>query len=252
MILPACSTTILPLLFKLVYSLAFPSIQIQSESDFSIIRKIPTPAGFYRIAYPSHSFASWLENIPLKKNDTVFLYNGRPKSNQTAQYAVLAIPIGNKDLQQCADAVMRLRAMWLHEEGRDTKIHFENNVGKSYRFTLPYSELKFDSYLQTVFSNCGTLSLEKQLKTKPIMKLEIGDVFIRGGSPGHAMIVVDKAVNENGQVVYMLAQSYMPAQDIHIVRNPARSDFGPWFPLEDAEPVFTPEWIFAYNQLRTW
>ena len=235
MILPACSTTILPLLFKLVYGLAFSSVQIQAGSDFSSIKKIPPPAGFHRIACPSHSFASWLENIPLKKNDTVFLYNGRPKSNQTAQYAVLDIPIGNKDLQQCADAVMRLRAMWLHEEGRDAEIHFEDNNGKSFRFTSSNSALKFDSYLQTVFNSCGTLSLEKQLRPKQITKLEIGDVFIRGGSPGHAMIVVEKAINEKGQVVYMLAQSYMPAQDIHIVRNAARPEFGPWYPLEDGK-----------------
>jgi len=38
----------------------------------------------------------------------VFLYNGKIKQNQQAQFAVLDIGIGNKDLQQCADIILRL------------------------------------------------------------------------------------------------------------------------------------------------
>jgi len=41
--------------------------------------------------------------------------------------------------------------------------------------------------------------------------------MIRAGSPGHAMLVVDVAEDERGRRIYLLAQSYMPAQDIHIV-----------------------------------
>jgi len=49
--------------------------------------------------------------------------------------------------------------------------------------------------------------------------MQIGDVLIRGGSPGHAMLVVDMAEDRTGHKIYMLAQSYMPARDIHIVKN---------------------------------
>jgi hypothetical protein len=64
---------------------------------------------------------------------------------------------GNKDLQQCADAVMRLRAMWLHEEGRE--IHFEDNW-KILRFTSPPLSNSIPTCKR--FQYCGT-SLEKQL-----------------------------------------------------------------------------------------
>ena len=49
----------------------------------------------------------------------------------------------------------------------------------------------------------------------PVTSMQIGDVLIQGGSPGHAVIVVDMAENPaTGEKLYLLAQSYMPAQDI--------------------------------------
>jgi hypothetical protein len=77
-----------------------------------------------------------------------------------------------------------------------------------------------------------------------------GDVFIKGGFPGHAMIVVDVAVNSYGKRLFMLAQSYMPAQDIHIVNNLLEKEIGPWYSLNDT--IITPEWIFYRSQLRKW
>jgi hypothetical protein len=72
------------------------------------IVNIPVPEGFKRIA--TDGFGQYLREIRLKKDNTVYLYNGSPKRNQTAQYAVIDISVGAKDLQQCADAAMRLRA----------------------------------------------------------------------------------------------------------------------------------------------
>jgi hypothetical protein len=40
----------------------------------------------------------------------------------------------------------------------------------------------------------------------------VGDVFIRGGSPGHAMLVVDMGEDAAGRKIYLVAQSYMPSQ----------------------------------------
>jgi hypothetical protein len=42
------------------------------------------------------------------------------------------------------------------------------------------------------------------------------------------MIVVDVAVNKEGKKVFMLAQSYLPAQDIHIVKDPGNEILSPW------------------------
>ena len=86
--------------------------------------------------------------------------------------------------------------------------------------------------------------------------MEIGDVFIRGGfpgsgSPGHAIIVVDMAVNTNdGTGISLLAQSYMPAQEIHILKNPTDLSLSPWYKVDFGDSLYTPEWIFHKNELK--
>jgi Domain of unknown function (4846) len=219
---------------------------------YSNIYAIPTPKGFTRIAQPLHSFGNWLHQIDLKNNNTVYLYNGQVKKNQTAQFAVLDITVGDKDLQQCADAVMRLRASYLFDEKRYADIIFYNNEQKAYQFTAPYTLAHFTTYLNQVFSYCGTASLTKQLQPKLINTIQAGDVFIRGGFPGHAVIVVDIAADSTGQKIFMLAQSYMPAQSIHILVNPIDKNNMPWYVLTNSDFLYTPEYTFTKNELKGW
>lgn len=224
-----------------------------SETTITAVSQIPLMAGFKRLPAPGHSFTSWLRNIKLKKDKTVFLYNGIPKQNQSAQFAVLDIPVGNKNLQQCADAVIRLRASYLFDEKRFDEIVFKDNLGKAYVYGTIKDDRHFQQYLENVFAYCGTLSLEKQLKkVNDINEIVAGDVFIKGGSPGHAVIVMDVAINDAGKKIYLLAQSYMPAQDIHILVNPIYPSVSPWYYVNDDKEIVTPEWIFARSQLKQW
>ena len=158
------------------------------------IGNIVTPYGFTRTPATDGSFAAWLRSVQLKSDATVFLYNGDLKANQLAQFAVLNIPVGTKDLQQCADAVMRMRAQFLYDNNRFGEICFADNNGKKYQYANS-SDGSFERYLEKVFTYCGSLSLARQLKTTSIDAMKIGDVLIRGGSPGHAVIVVDMAVD---------------------------------------------------------
>lgn len=217
------------------------------------IHQIPLPEGYTRKKYGAGSFAGWLQQVGLKKDRTVYLYDGRKKNNQQAQYAVLNISVGNKDLQQCADAVMRLRAEHLFEQKAYDNILFTDNAGTAYQFGKPYTRDNFNNYLQRVFGMCGSASLAKQLTAvKNFEDIETGDVIIRGGFPGHAVIVMDMAVNTEGKKIYLLAQSYMPAQDIHVLVNPNNSDFSPWYEVDDEEKVVTPEYVFGRNELKSW
>ena len=211
------------------------------------------PAGYQRVPASPHSFAAFLREIPLKKSKRVYLYNGQPKINQDAQYAVLDMSIGKKDLQQCADAVMRLRAEYLYVENKNDEIKFSDNAHVVYKFSSNGDRREFDHYMEKVFSHCGTLSLEQQLKKRDrIDEVNIGDVLIKGGSPGHAMLVVDMAIDKSGNKIFLLSQGYMPAQDIHLVKNPNNGNFSPWYKVENEIDIITPEWTFKSSQLRHW
>jgi hypothetical protein len=235
--------------------------------------QIPLPAGYTRTTVSSDSFAQWLRQIKLKPDNTVYLYNGNRKQNQDAQFAVLDIPVGKKDLQQCADAVIRLYAEYLYSQQQYNKISFKATDGttidfqswsEGYRFPLRQNRLQkvktagpstsrksFDQYLEVVFSYAGTLSLNRDLKqVMNIEDIKPGDVFVEGGSPGHAVTVIDVARNVSGKKMFMLAQSYMPAQDIHILKNPKNGSA--WYSTDFGERLYTPEWTFKQNTLHRW
>ena len=249
----------------------------QEQNPYPNIGAIPTPSGYHRPVTDPGSFAAWLRKIPLKKDRTVYLYDGTPKNNQDAQFAVLDISVGHQDLQQCADAVMRLRAEYLYARNDLAAIDFTTESGvhlnyrawkQGHRYRLSAGHLvafmeeeksrpereEFMRYLDIVFMYCGTRSLEKQLiPVTPFTGIKPGDVLIRGGSPGHAMTVVDMATDAAGRSIYLLAQGYMPAQDIHVVKNPSDRGISPWYRVEDVPgAIETPEWTFYTNQLRAW
>jgi hypothetical protein len=93
--------------------------------------------------------------------------------------------------------------------------------------------------------------LEKELRRLTgDEQIEPGDVFIEGGYPGHAVIVTDVAQNAEGKRVFSIAQSYMPAQSVHVLKNHENSDGSPWYEANDAQPLRSPEWEFAPGTLR--
>lgn len=242
-------------------------------ASFSLekIADIPLPKGFKRAE--TNDFGTFLRQLKLKKDKTVYLYDGRLKGNQSAQFAVLDVSVGNRDLQQCADAVMRLRADFLFEKKQFDAIKFsdgegfvmdfgkwasgnrivfsQNKLHWEARKTCNASELSFKNYLNVVFAFAGTATLSKELTPlSKVSDMEVGNVFIKGGSPGHAVIVVDVAVNSEGKKVFLLAQSYMPAQDIHVLKNPSDLTLSPWYSTDFGDVLATPEWNFKKEQLK--
>ena len=221
------------------------------DNPYPSINDIPLPSGFNRLS--GDAFAEYLRHISLKKSKTVFKFNGLPKENQTAQFAVLDISVGDKDLQQCADAVMRLRAEYLFAAGEFSQIRFTDNEHHVYQFSPPYSKQNFSRYLQQVFGMCGSASLSKQLyPVASFTAIQPGDVIIRGGFPGHAVMVVDVAQNASGEKIYLLAQSYMPAQDIHVLVNPMDENLSPWYKVSNEKLIHTPEYLFNNEELKRW
>lgn len=240
----------------------------------TIQQRFQLPQGFVREEESKTSFAFFLRNIPLKPlGSDVLYFDGTTKSNRNVYEAVVDLPIGKQDLHQCADAVMRLRADYFYSQKQYDKIHFNFTNGfridfskwvEGYRIAIKGNKTSWvktakpsDSYqtywkyLETVFMYAGTASLEKELKSINALDIKIGDVFIKGGFPGHAVIVVDVAVNpKNNQKIMLLAQSYMPAQEIQILKNPNNSSLSPWYAVDFGTSLKTPEWTFSSSQLK--
>jgi Domain of unknown function (4846) len=247
--------------------------QAGADADALATRLAPPP-GFEREAQPPQTFGDWLRGLPLKLgHPDVRLFDGRPKQRQDVHVAVIDIDVGTRDLQQCADAVLRLRAEWLFATGQRDAIRFHftscdefpwarwaagerplvrgTQVRWSRSAPAEASHASFRRYLDTLFTYAGTLSLERETLAVPASEMRIGDVFVQGGSPGHAVIVVDMAWERaSGRRVFMLAQSYMPAQEIHVLRNPAKPQPDPWYPLDFDDTLVTPEWTFERRHLR--
>ncbi|MGI4866027.1 MAG: DUF4846 domain-containing protein [Janthinobacterium lividum] len=240
----------------------------------SLAQRFAVPPGCQRVAVAAGSWGAWLRGLPLRPAGTpARLYNGQLKNNQAVVAAVLDIDPGTKDLQQCADAVIRLRAEYLFSQNFN-KIHFHLTTGYDAWFSDYVAGRTFQvkgeevtpapkpaeapthaalgRYLLPVFGYAGTLSLSRELLRTPLAEVRPGDVFIHGGRPGHAVLVADVAENpRTGQRYLLLAQSYMPAQNIHILRNVAHPALGAWFAVPGpGEPlVETPEWTFAREEL---
>lgn len=183
-------------------------------------------------------------------------FTGKPKWRQDVHVAVVDIDVGSRDLQQCADAVMRLRAEWLYGAGRAGEIAFNDTDGKRRKFST-YGRKDyagFRKYMDLVFAYAGTYSLDRELKPVSIADLAIGDVFIKGGFPGHAVLVADRVRNDaTGEVQFLLLQSYMPAQEIHVLKNPKQTSGSPWYSSNDiGDQLVTPEWVFLKSALKRW
>lgn len=251
-----------------------PFIQLIDTSGKTVATRFNPPAGFSRISFANNAFANYLQNLPLKPYGSMVKYfNGQTKESNRIYDAVVNLPIGKKDLHQCADAVIRLRAEWLFTTNQFEKICFNFTNG----FRACYSEWmkgrriavsgnrvwwtdsgqpansyeSFWKYLETVFTYAGTLSLSSELATIPLSQLSVGDVFIQGGSPGHAVIIVDMAMNKNtGEKLFLLAQSYMPAQEIQVLKNPNNAINTPWYSATFVQELITPEWTFRATDLK--
>lgn len=244
--------------------------EIINSSGETLQTRIKTPDGYKREESQDGTLTSFLRNYEMKDDlSTVLLYNGNEKGNQSTHIAVFKLPIEDENLQQCADSVMRVYAEYYWNLKQYDKIKFHLTDGflceyskwiEGYRVsfdggtkwvksaTYDASYETFLKYLRMVFSYAGTSSMESyESEIISLSEMTVGDVILKGGSPGHVVMVVDECVNDEGKKAYLFAQGYMPAQEFHVIKNPLHSD-DPWyykeeitFPLKTAEYTFSDE-----------
>ncbi|MBF5045421.1 hypothetical protein FGE12_23650 [Aggregicoccus sp. 17bor-14] len=246
---------------------------LASSPQDTLAQRFPPPAGYVREDAAPSSFATWLRALPLRPaGSPVRLYTGALKRRQDVHAGVLALDTGTRDLQQCADAVIRLRAEYLYARGRLSELHFRTTSGEPLPFArwaagerpqvrgrhvtwtqggrAGTDRANLRAYLDVVFTYAGTQSLAQELRRVDVTHLQAGDVFLQPGAPGHAVLVVDTAVQpRTGARLFLLAQGYMPAQDVHVLRNLEQPLLGAWYALDFGEQLRTPEWTFTPKDL---
>ena len=249
------------------------SISLIHPEGNTLESRIATPEGYKRVAADADSLATFLRSYEMKEDQSpVLLYDGSEKVNQVAHVAVFKLPIENRDLQQCADSIMRVYAEYYWSQKKYNKIafHFTNGFMASYKKWQSGYRIKVNGnsvswvksasydasyeclqkYLKMVFCYAGTMSMDRESEPTTLKELKVGDVFIKGGSPGHVVMVVDICENSKGEKAFLLAQGYMPAQEFHVLKNEAREG-DPWYyEGEVTYPFRTPQYTFEEGSLR--
>jgi hypothetical protein len=234
------------------------------------------PPGFARVAAAPGTFAAYLRAMRLLPEGALVVdYAGRPLYDQGRHAriaAVVDIDVGSRDLQQCADTIVRLHAEWRYAGGeRNLSYRTATGTTLSYREWLAGGRAiatgaklvverkaaakkddrqAFRQWLDEVFAWANTASLERDGARVALKDVQGGDFFVASGRPfGHAVLVADVAKDERGRLALLLVQGFMPAQSVHVLRA---TDQTAWFVVEpDAAEVTTPFWApFPASALR--
>ncbi len=239
----------------------------------TIQERFSAPKGFHKEKYKKNSWQYYLQNLELLSGRGKILdYRGNPIRNQSNHIAIIKCDIGNKDLQQCADAIIRLRAEYLFKQKRFNEIAFKFTSGHLYKWTdhargirpiisgnkvafkktrnADKSYKNFRNYLNIVFMYAGTISLNRDMKKVSREEtLRIGDVIIVAGSPGHAVLIVDRVKNDKNEYLYLIAEGYTPAQSIHILDS-GKAGISPWFKIEKKGSIDVKRYYFSKPNIR--
>lgn len=238
----------------------------------TVTSRILLPEGFTRASYEEGTFQKYLQDYALKEfGSKVINYDGNPYVYQAGHVGVLEVPVPSNGLQQCADALMRLRAEYLWDTNQKNKIGFNFTSGHycswskyaaGYRPKINGNKVSFHKtagannskenfyrYLNLIYTYAGTQSLYDELpKISEIKKLEVGDMLITPGFPGHIIMIVDKATNVNGDNLFIFAQGNTPAQSVHMLKNPSDTNKSPWYTLEMGGELQIPTYYFNTSQ----
>lgn len=201
--------------------------------------------------FKAGSWQHFLQQLTVKDTPVVD-YRGKQVRQQWKSAGVIPYDVGTRDLQQCADALMRLRAEYLFGQERYKEIGFHFVSGDYYAFedycagkkpvpdgngirfvtgsSAERTHASLRKYLDLVYTYASTISLARDLQ--PAAGFAVGTIVVTPGSPGHCFMIIDEGRDSNGGKLYRLAESYTPAQSIYVLRNPEGEDGDPWHKLQ--------------------
>ena len=159
--------------------------------------------------FNKNSWQYFLQHLPVT-DGPILDYTGHRVAFQEKHTGIVNYDVGTRDLQQCADALIRLRAEYLYSRQRYNEIGFHFVNGKFYTWNAyckgikiisngrdittgqasAYTHESLRKYLDIVYEYASTISLAKELKAAD--NLAVGTVIIHPGSPGHCFKLLMK------------------------------------------------------------
>lgn len=212
--------------------LSLPS-QSQHDSITNYIMDIKPPESFTIDTFPSRSFSSFLQSLPV--SDSSIIRDYRKQIVGSSFYNVLAvidIPLlFNDDLEQCADFAMRLRAEYFKTTQTLDSLYLFDYHGKKLFYKT--SGMSYRKFLRKIFANSNSYSLKKGCMAITKEELRPGDLIVQNvnGGVGHVSVIVNSCTSANGQRLFLIGYSFMPAQQFHI-EHAGNYGKGGWFTIE--------------------
>jgi len=254
------------------FAAAIEKTTIINKDSLTIKSRVNIPKGYKHVAYRKGSFQEYLRNYKLKPFGTKIInYDNTEYFWQDGHIGILDIPVPKNGLQQCADALIRIRSEYLWDNNRKVEIGFNFTSGQycswkqyaidfrpkingnkvSFHKTalVNHSKENFYKYLNLIYMYSGTLSLYNELpKINSAKDLMIGDMLIKGGSPGHIVMICDEVINNKGEKLYLLFQGNTPAQSVHLVKNLEDSEISPWYNLKQDAVIPVSNYTFSNSK----
>jgi len=259
---------------KKVVTIVTSSIETPSlvnKDSLTISSRVNLPEGYKRVTYKKGSFQDYLRNYKLKPfGSKIINYDDTHYFWQGGHIGILEVPVPKNGLQQCADALIRIRSEFLWDNNRKDEIGFNFTSGhycswkkyaEGYRPKIKGNKVTFHKtarantskenfykYLNLIYMYSGTLSLYNELEAVSAKDLRIGDMLIKGGSPGHIVMIADEVINESGEKLFLLFQGNTPAQSVHLVKNLEDATRSPWYQLEDDTVISVSNYTFGNSK----
>lgn len=250
---------------------SFKTPSLINEDSLTIASRVNIPEGYKRVIYEKASFQEYLRNYRLKPFESKIInYDDSEYFWQGGHIGILEIPVPKNGLQQCADALIRIRSEYLWNKNQKDKIGFNftsghycswkkyaagyrpkingNKVAFHKTANANHSKENFYKYLNLIYMYSGTLSIYNELKLVEDKDLEIGDMLIKGGSPGHIVMICDAVVNAKGEKLFLLFQGNTPAQSVHLVKNLEASKISPWYSLKTHTVIPVSNYTFSNSE----
>jgi len=201
----------------------------------TVRNSINTPEGYTRVKFPEGSYSDWIQNLPLKENNTILDYRGFTLSSG-GFYSILGVidmPLLFKsDLEQCADYCMRFWAEYHKDVNKLDFLYLFDYSGNKKKFAG--SGKNYKSFLKWIFSYSNSYSLKMGCAEVSKKELIPGDMIVQneGGGIGHASVILDVCKSEEGKKLYLIGYSFMPAQEFHIEKAASSRGAEGWFTIE--------------------